>query len=242
MTHPDSRPSPPNPHGTAVITGALGHLGPSLARTLAAHGYTVVLHTHQAAADLPDGMPPNTPLLVENLEKAGGVERLFQKIDLVASGLELLINCVGVLRPNPLEKETEETILGTLHLNAAVPALCMARARERGATHIINLLDAGWNRSWKDHGAYIASKAALAAFTRVAAAEFAPDCRVNALAPGLFFSPPEMEQRYERVVERIPMRRKGALVDLQKALEMLLESPQYMTGQILQVDGGLSLT
>jgi 3-oxoacyl-[acyl-carrier protein] reductase/pteridine reductase len=180
-------------------------------------------------------------VLLSDLTDPRGVDDLFQQIDSRGISLDVLVNCVGVLVSHPLDNTTREDWLNLLTLNTVVPALVMSQARRRGAHHMIHLLDIAWNQSWKHHAAYVASKSALAAVCRVAAVEYAPECRVNAIAPGLISSPAGTQGRYSGVEQRIPMGRRGTASEVAAALEMLLDAPDYMTGQIITVDGGLSL-
>jgi len=215
---------------------------------LARSGYQLILHTHQNHRSPPPprgstGVVPGegTVVLVSDLVAPGGVDELFHQIDGLGLSLDVLVNCVGVLASHPLDDTTREDWLNLLTLNTVVPALVMSQAHRRGAHHMIHLLDIAWNQSWKHHAAYVASKSALAAVCRVAAVEYAPECRVNAIAPGLISSPAGTHDSYAGIERRIPMGRRGTPAEVAAALKMLLDAPDYVTGQIINVDGGLSL-
>lgn len=108
---------------------------------------------------------------------------------------------------------------------------------------IINLGSLGGEKSWPDHMHYCSSKAALHMLTRTMAKALAPDIAVNCVAPGMI----DLEQgrpdpeAFRRFAEHTPMQRNGAAVDVVSAALYFASAPQFITGQILFVDGGLSL-
>ena len=106
----------------------------------------------------------------------------------------------------------------------------------------MNLLDlCGTAQVWERTAHYAASKAGLAALTRQLALEWAPDVRVNAVAPGaILFSEAIPEARRERILSRIPAGRIGTPEEVARAVLFLASEP-FITGQVLTVDGGRSL-
>ncbi|MBN1459416.1 MAG: SDR family oxidoreductase, partial [Armatimonadetes bacterium] len=109
----------------------------------------------------------------------------------------------------------------------------------RGA--VVNFLDTRVDGfDWK-HVSYILSKHALLLLTRMTALEFAPDVRVNAVAPGLILPPPGQDEGYlEQQAHTVPLRRHGSAGDVTEAVLYLLRS-EFVTGQVLFVDGGRHL-
>ena len=110
--------------------------------------------------------------------------------------------------------------------------------------HIINILDTRITHTpakRDNYAVYTLSKKALAELTVMSAVEFAPEIRVNAIAPGLIFPPAgKSEDFLNEKAQNIPLKRKGAVVDIVKAVQYLLEN-EFVTGQILYVDGGENL-
>jgi pteridine reductase len=106
----------------------------------------------------------------------------------------------------------------------------------------VNLLDlCGTTQVWERTAHYAASKAGLAALTRLLALEWAPEVRVNGVAPGAVLLPQSLgAARRERIVSRIPMGRLGSPEDVARAVLFLASEP-FVTGQILSVDGGRSV-
>jgi NAD(P)-dependent dehydrogenase (short-subunit alcohol dehydrogenase family) len=127
-------------------------------------------------------------------------------------------------------------------VNLKAPLLLMrdfGRAVESG--QIINLLDTRI-QSWRStYLAYSVSKMALADLTRMAARELGPDIRVNGICPGLVLEPPGADAGYlERLASHIPLRRRGGVEDIVGAVLYLVEH-EFVTGQLMYVDGGEQL-
>ncbi len=118
---------------------------------------------------------------------------------------------------------------------AALPYLRAARG------HIVNLGSLGGIRAWVGHGHYCASKAAIHMLTQVMAKSFAPAVSVNCVAPGWIDMEDASSERAERMARKTPMGRNGTAAEVAQAVLFFATSPQYVTGQILAVDGGLGL-
>jgi pteridine reductase len=110
-----------------------------------------------------------------------------------------------------------------------------------GRGNIVNLCDISAERPSPNHLAYGVSKAGLAALTQGLARALAPDIRVNAVSPGIADFPesysPELRQR---LTTQVPLKREGTPEGIARAVRFLVESGDYITGQILAVDGGRS--
>jgi len=234
---------------TAIVTGAFHGLGLAVARRLAWRGVGLVLHYHttseeeveEVAEQLKEEGAPLVRYGKADFKRPDEVERWFDEVRPIVTEVDYLVNSAGIFLRKPLA-DTEATDWQQLMaVNVIAPFLCTRMAVAAGVTRIVNILDIAWNKSWRHHAAYAASKAALAALTRSSAVEFAPDVQVNGVAPGLVSVPEEMADMYRPVALRIPMKRHGLPEEVAKVVEQLLESPPYVTGQIVAVDGGLSL-
>ena len=231
---------------TVLVTAAFSPLGEAICRQLDAAGYHLAMHTRDPAQCDPQAMfdapPAQAPVLLGgDLGSTHDVRRVFQDLSDQVDTLFGLVNNAGRFLRKDLTSTTREDVELLMESNVVAPLLCMRHAVKAGVTSIVNLVDIASEKSWKHHGAYVASKSALAALTRVAAVEFAPRVRVNGVSPGLVTVPPGMEDQYSAVERRIPLKRSGEVEEIAQAVEMLLAGPQYLTGQVVPVDGGLSL-
>jgi pteridine reductase len=107
---------------------------------------------------------------------------------------------------------------------------------------IVNLCDVSADRPWPEHLAYCASKAALGALTKALARALAPRIQVNGVAPGIAVFPEEYAQQLRReLTDRVPLGRAGTPEEVAKLVRFLVESGDYITGQIIAIDGGRGL-
>ena len=119
--------------------------------------------------------------------------------------------------------------------------LCETLRKNKG--FIINITDINVNKALTNHSIYLAAKSGLQTITQSLAKELAPDIRVNAIAPGAILEPPNVtwtKEQKDNIIKLIPMSRMGNEKDIADAAIYLSEA-EYVTGQILNVDGGKSL-
>lgn len=110
---------------------------------------------------------------------------------------------------------------------------------ERGAGRIVNISSLGGIRPWADHVHYCASKAGVIMLTKALAKAFAPRITVNSVAPGVI-SFNDVDQRTQKMIDETPMRRSGSATEIAEAVHFFLTAPDFITGQVMAVDGGLS--
>ena len=233
----------------AIVTGAGHRIGKAFALTLARNGYAILLHYRtsegeatEAARELRDlGAPVN--LCRADLTEQPGIAALFSEADNTGRLLRVLVNSAGImLAGDPLKMSAQEWD-ETLSLNLRAPFLCSreAASRMKQGGLIVNVTDVGARKSWSRFPAYSVSKAGLEALTSILARAFAPTIRVNAIAPGLVLrSKAVTDEEWQRLVERLPLKRPASVDEIASALEFLLKN-EYITGQTLVVDGGYSL-
>lgn len=133
-----------------------------------------------------------------------------------------------------------------LRVNTVAPAALAHYARPHLSAHgsgrIINLCDISANRPWPDYLAYCASKAALLSLTKSLARAYAPTITVNAVSPGIAVFPDEYPAALrEKLVARVPLAREGTPEEIARLVRFLVESGDYITGQIISIDGGRSI-
>lgn len=242
MSGPGGRPR-------ALVTGGAVRVGRSIAGALAGAGYDLVLHYHSSgeAADRAAGQLRETGARVvtarADLTDPDQIAGPFEVALEAFGGLDLLVNNAAIFpRTDPLEATAEDWDR-VFALNARAAFLCSteaARRMERGV--IVNIVDTGFAQAWPGYVPYVASKAALASVTRGLAAALAPRIRVNGVAPGPVLLPDEADGEAEReaAARRTVLDRVGAPEDVAEAV-LYLAGAEYVTGEILRVDGGQHL-
>lgn len=226
----------------ALVTGAAKRLGRAIALELHRAGHRVAVHyrTSRAEAEETAALLGGAPLVQG--DQGREPERIVRDAAAALGGLDLLVCSAAQFEKTPAERLPRDRFEAMLAANLTGPfylmqaALPLLRA-SRGS--IVTLLDVcGTTQVWKGHAHYAASKAGLAALTRLLALEWAPEVRVNGVAPGAVLPPGEMDP--DRLAKRIPLGRIGTPEDVARAVLFLAKEP-FVTGEILTVDGGRSL-
>ncbi len=246
----------------ALITGAAHRLGKAFALSLARQGYVLLLHYHGAEAEAYETaeeiheMGLRVYLAQADLTRPDEIDALLATLDSLISfdaqlpesesrisNFSLLVNSAAVMpvgKPADLSADSWDS---ALDLNLRAPFLLSQAAAKRMTNGglIVNITDVGAQRAWSRYPSYTVSKAALESLTKMLARAFAPKIRVNAIAPGLVLqSDVVTSEEWERLINRLPLKRPAALGEVTSALEFLLEN-EYITGQTIVVDGGYSL-
>ena len=234
----------------ALVTGAAHRLGCIFALTLAKHGYAIILHyqhSAEAAASAADeirAVGAKVYPMEADLSDEAQIQALFSKIDSLNLPLKVLINSAARMKHADLQNVSAEDWDATLTLNLRAPFLLAQQAAERmtKGSLIVNITDAGVGKTWTGFPAYIVSKSGLDTLTRLQAKTYAPNIRVNAIAPGLALPSSEIPvEEWEKLINRLPLKHPVSTDELASALVFLLEN-KSITGQTIYVDGGYSLT
>lgn len=237
----------------ALITGAGKRVGAVIARTLHAAGYSVVLHCRRSrdeaaalAAELERACAGSSLVLQADLADLQAPAMLVDATLAHFGRLDALVNNASTFFPTPVGTVTVEQWNELFASNAQAPfflaqAATPALRAAQGA--IVNLVDIYAERALANHPLYCMAKAALAAMTRALALDLAPDVRVNGVAPGAVLWPSDGKpyDDQQAMLARTPMQRAGSPEDVAGAVLWLLRDAPYVTGQILNVDGGRTL-
>jgi pteridine reductase len=232
----------------ALVTGAGRRLGLAMARALARRGMTVAVHHHasaEGAAQLCDEIVAGggkAACFAADLTDAAAAAELPRRVAAELGGLDVLVNSAAVMHRLSFEDTTPAQYDAVLDLNlrsvffvtqGAAPALRAAHGK------VVNLADLSGLEPWPGFAAHSVSKAGVVMLTRVLARALAPDVTVNAIAPGPVLVPDEYDaEERDRLARTTPLRRLGAPEDATAALLYLLEGGDYVTGDVLVVDGG----
>jgi pteridine reductase len=233
----------------ALVTGGAVRLGRALALALAEAGYDIALHygrsaeaAEQTAAEI-RALGVECQLFQLDLVDVDGIPGLLGRAQAALPNLRALVNSASAYAQATIGATTAAIFDQQLAVNLRAPFfLTQAFARQVGAGHVVNIIDNKIAFNQYQYAAYLLAKQALADLTRMAALEFAPGVRVNAVAPGVVL--PAGTRSPEYIAWRvggIPLRRQGAPAEIARAVLYLLGS-DFVTGQILTVDGGESLT
>ncbi len=238
-------------HGrAALITGAGRRLGEAFARAVAEAGGDVCLHYGTTSADglaaeLSREHGVRAVALQADLADASAVSRLFDQAVGRLGEVDLLVNSASVFGSATLADTDIDSWQHHLAVNLTAPFLlsqAFARHRNGRSGAVVNLLDWRALRPGPDHLAYTISKAGLAALTQALAQSLAPGIRVNGLALGAILPPPDASGEDDRPAAAAPLGRWGTIEETCQALLFLLAGPDFITGEILHLDGGRHLT
>jgi pteridine reductase len=244
-----------DPHSTlpvALITGGARRIGACIADTLHRDGYRVLVHHGRSATDaaalvarLNDRRPDSAAALQCDLMSVAEIDILADRARQRWGRVDLLVNNASTFFPTPLEQLTAADFEQLVGVNLRAPlfltrALAADLDGQRGA--VINLVDIYAERPLPRHAPYCAAKAGLVSITRSLARELAPGVRVNAVAPGAILWPEADDdgEAREALLARVPLGRIGDPGDIAGAVLYLAQS-DYVTGQVLAVDGGRSV-
>lgn len=236
----------------ALVTGGARRLGRELALGLARAGADVVVNYHRAATEAQEVVRAIEALgrrgLAVQADVASGAEvrRLAESVAAQLGRADIVVNSASTFEDAPLLEITEGQWDRVLAVNLKGPFL-VAQAfapllRAQGGGVIVNLADLAGLQSWTTYAPHGVSKAGLIHLTRILARQLAPEIRVNAIAPGTVLPPADYTPaRVEALRRRTPLQRIGTPADVVQSLLYLVEA-DYVTGEVLVVDGGRLLT
>lgn len=235
---------------TALVTGAAKRIGAAISKRLVTLGYNLLIHYGKsekeanALANWAQNQGVEAAIVQADLGDLKEVKKVFQAAT-AFKPIDVLINNASMFEEISVADVTEEQMLNYFNLHAN-SAFVLARAFARqlpGQGAIINMLD--WqviSRPNPVRIAYTTSKAALASLTKSLAVEFAPRVRVNGLALGAILPPSTGEAIDQKGwIKNVPLERWGSEVEIADAVEFLIKEPNYITGEILHIDGGRHL-
>ncbi len=243
------------PAKVALVTGAAKRIGAEIAETLHASGMNIVLHyyTSQAEVDilcakLNASRADSAIALQANLTEVSILDELIEQAVTKWSRLDVLINNASRFYKTTLGNVTEFEWDDLLACNLKAPFFLSQAAAPHLKKYkgcIVNIADVHGERPMRDYSAYCISKAGLIMATKSLAKELGPDIKVNAISPGAIMWP-EGENALEasvkqKIIERIALRCSGTASEIAKAVLYFVHDANYVTGQILAIDGGRSL-
>jgi pteridine reductase len=232
----------------ALVTGAGRRLGRAMADALAKRGMTMAIHHHASSEGARE--------LREEILRAGGRAECFSadladaeaaralpgQVVAELGRLDVLVNSAAIMQRLGFEETTPQQWDAIHNLNLRSVFFCTqgaAPALRATGGKVVNLADLAGLEPWSGFAAHSTSKAGVVMLTKVLALSLAPKVTVNAIAPGAVLVPEDYSpEERDRLVRSTPLRRLGSPSDVISALLYLLEGGDFVTGEVLVVDGG----
>jgi pteridine reductase len=237
---------------TALITGGAARLGAMSARFLHAAGAHIIIHYRNSAekaealqAKLQQTRSDSVTLVQGDLLDFSCLSQLVDESLQATGKLDILLNNASNFYPTPVDAATEQQWDSLFGVNAKAPfflAKEAANALRESSGCIINMVDIHAQRPHKNHPIYSMAKAANAMMVKSLARELAPEIRVNGVAPGAILWPEGKhgDTSKHQSLPRIPLERAGRPENIARTV-LFLATAEYITGQIIAVDGGRSV-
>ena len=228
-----------------LVTGAARRIGRGIALRLAGEGARVAIHYHRSEAEARRTAKEcgGAELFCANLESVAEIARMFAQAGERLGRLDGLVNnAARFARFDPLEiTERDWDFIHSVNLKALF-FCCQHGARlmqRSGSGRIVNISSLGGIRPWAEHAHYCASKAGVIMLTRALSKAWAPAITVNSVAPGVIpFE--DIDERGKALIEVTPAGRGGTPAEVADAVVYFLKASEFVTGQVMAVDGGLS--
>lgn len=234
---------------TILITGSARRLGKEIAISCAENGASIILHNSssdeeaQTTADIIRKIGSEVTVVKSDFSSPKSAVKDFQQVLEDKKDLFALVNNAAVFMPGDFLHTTLEDWNSNLKINLTMPFLlsqAFAEALGDRKGRIINILDWRALRPGKDHFAYTISKAALASMTKSKALALAPNISVNGLALGAIL-PPSDGGDSGAIIKPVPAARWAEIKEVTDTINFLLTGPDYITGEIIHIDGGRHL-
>lgn len=235
---------------TALITGGAARIGAQIVKTLHHNQFNIIIHCNQSkdkAQLLCDELNSIRANSVEII--SGNLNNIDELDSLVSSikSIDLLVNNASVFYPKSVEDSEMKDWDDVININLKAPFFLskgLSKTLSKNDGSIINIIDIHSERPLKKHAIYNISKAGLKMLTQTLAKELAPRIRVNGVSPGSILWPQDSagisEDDKNLMLERIALHRQGSPQDIADTV-LFLANSNYITGQIINIDGGRTL-
>lgn len=236
----------------ALVTGSSRRIGAAIVHALHAAGARVGIHYRQSADDatalrdsLNDLRPDSAEIFQADIGDVPQCAALMAAFTAWSGGCDILVNNASSFYPTPIGSISEDDWNDLLGSNLKGPLFLTQCAMEELRSNkgvVVNMIDIHARRPLKEHPVYGAAKAGLEMLTRSLAKDLAPEVRVNGIAPGAILWPQDGLSDTARmsILQQIPLQRSGDPQDIADCV-LFLVTANYVTGQIIAVDGGRSI-
>ena len=235
---------------TALITGGAVRIGAQIVKTLHHNQFNIIIHCNQSKdkaqllCDELNAVRANSvEIVLGNLNNIDELDSLVSSIE----SIDLLVNNASVFYPKSVEDSEMKDWDDVININLKAPFFLskgLSKTLSKNDGSIINIIDIHSERPLKKHAIYNISKAGLKMLTQTLAKELAPRIRVNGVSPGSILWPQDSAEISEDdknlMLERIALHRQGSPQDIADTV-LFLANSNYITGQIINIDGGRTL-
>jgi NAD(P)-dependent dehydrogenase (short-subunit alcohol dehydrogenase family) len=232
---------------TALVTGGARRVGEALSRALAAAGARVAVNYNASAteADALCKELPGSRAYQADVSRVEDLEKLVKQIETDFGRLDVVVNSASSFESGPFSDVTEETFDQVIGVNLKGPFFLAQKAaplmKRNSGGCIVNIVDLSALQPWPSYAPHSVSKAGLAHLTKILARALGPEIRVNAIAPGTVLPPDNYDGTAgDGTSDRRVVKPTGTPDDVARAMMYLIES-DFVTGQIVVVDGGRML-
>lgn len=233
----------------ALVTGGAQRIGAQIVKTLHKNNYDIIIHYNNSAneasklAALLNNDRQNSVTIVQaELNTRDGIDKLRNSV----TRLDLLVNNASIFCSTPIGKIDRSTWSSIMDTNLMSPfflSQSLATLLHKSNGCIVNIVDIHSDRPLKDHSVYSISKSGIAMMTKSLAKDLAPGVRVCGISPGYILSPKgskKIGNEENQANNKIALKRHGTVEDIANTVVFLANST-YITGQIINVDGGRTL-
>jgi pteridine reductase len=238
---------------TILITGAAKRIGKEIAVTFSEMNWNVIIHYNSSQKDAEElknlinkKNPDSAKIIQANLDNDDDVERMISEAKRCFDTIDMLVNNASTFYPTPIDDASKDDWDKLIGSNLKGPLFLIKGLKSNLSSSngsIVNITDSNLTKGVANFSVYTAAKGGLESLTKAMARELAPNIRVNAIAPGAMLEPSGVswDEEYKANVEnKIPLKRMGSEKDIANAVKFLVDA-NYITGQIIKVDGGRSL-
>jgi len=232
----------------ALVTGGAVRVGRAIALTLAGAGADVAIGYRRSTAEARSTLGElraagaRAVAIAADIGDPAEARRLVAEAVKRLGRLDILVNNAAIFLRTPFATTTPAQFDRIIAVNLRGAFFCAqaaARSMRRRGGRIINVADVGATRAWPGYIPYGISKAGIVMLTKGLAAALAPAIQVNAVGPGVVLLPDGFPREPgRRLVARIPMGRYGRPSDVAETVRFFATCPEFITGQVLFVDGG----
>jgi len=237
---------------TALITGAAKNIGAAISEELHSCGMNVIVHynnseeeAHKLVKKLNSKRHDSAISIKADLEKEDNYIPLVNTALNFKGHIDVLINNASAFYPTSLNNLNIKQWNELININLKAPLfISQLAAKTLGESKgcIINITDIHASNPLKNHTIYCISKGGLVTLTKSLAKELAPNIRVNGISPGAITWPSNMDNKTKgNIINQTILKKKGNAEDIAKSIVFLINDADYITGQILNVDGGKTL-